>query len=158
VIEIRNPPQEEQRLQVPRAFLERTAQDLNDHVQGSISELIFNFDQVGISDWQDRKPKKVVPAAMFDQTIDHGVSRNLKSVSVIACALAAGQSLLLYIVTSLNSSLVQGQLKMHDVCFGRDLTLKFHQKPHINVGIFLDYVRTVFLPYLVSSRGLAEFV
>jgi hypothetical protein len=53
---------------------------------GLCSELVFNLDEVGISDWEDRKTKKVIAlAAMFGHTIQHGVSRNVKHISVIAC-------------------------------------------------------------------------
>jgi hypothetical protein len=42
-------PQEQQRLQVHRMFLERTVHDRNEHVQGRAAELVFNLDEVGIS-------------------------------------------------------------------------------------------------------------
>jgi hypothetical protein len=42
--------QEEQSLQVPRVFLERRAQNLNEYVQGCTAGLVFNLDEVGISD------------------------------------------------------------------------------------------------------------
>jgi hypothetical protein len=35
--------------------------------------------------------------------------------------------------------------------------VKSNQKPYIDTGIFLDYVKTVFLQYLVRLRGLAGF-
>jgi hypothetical protein len=40
-------------------FLERTVQDLNEYeyVQGCPVELVFNLDEDGISDWEDRKAK-----------------------------------------------------------------------------------------------------
>jgi hypothetical protein len=60
VISAKSALQEEQRLRVPRAFLERAIKDLHDHVQGCVADLVFNLDEVGISDWEDRKTKKVV--------------------------------------------------------------------------------------------------
>jgi hypothetical protein len=57
-------------------FLERIIQDLHEYVQGCVVELVFNLDEIGISDWEDRKKKKVLGlAAAFGQTIHHGVSR-----------------------------------------------------------------------------------
>jgi hypothetical protein len=47
-------PQEQQR------FVERTVQDLNEHVQGCSAELVFNLVIVGIPDWEDRKTRKAV--------------------------------------------------------------------------------------------------
>jgi hypothetical protein len=49
-------------------------QNINESVQGCIgfytAELVFDFDEVGISDWEDRKARKaVVPTTMGGQTI-----------------------------------------------------------------------------------------
>jgi hypothetical protein len=62
IIQVKSSPQEGQRLQVPRVFLARTVQNLNEYeyVQGGTAELVFNLDEVGISDWEDRKARKVV--------------------------------------------------------------------------------------------------
>jgi hypothetical protein len=132
--------------------------DLQDSVQGWVAELVFNLDEVGISDWEDRKTRKaIIPAVMVGQTIHHGVSRNVKHISVIGCMSAARESLLPYIVISQNSPTVQEQLKKQSVPVGRDMILQLNQKPYIHADIFLDYMRTVFLPYLDALRGLAVF-
>jgi hypothetical protein len=158
VIQTRSTAQEEQRLQVPRAFLERTRRDLNKHVQGCVSELIFNLDEVGISDWDDCKTRRVVlPATMDVRPIHHAVSRNVKHIPVIACVSAAGESLMPYIITSHNSPAVQEQLRQQSVRSGREFRLTSNHRPYVNAEIFLEYVRTVFLPYLVCVRGLATF-
>jgi hypothetical protein len=82
-------------------FLERTVQDLSEHIQGCVAEPVFNLDEVGISDWEDRTTKTVaVPAAMVGQTRHHEISRMVKPISVIVCLSAAGQSLTPYIITS----------------------------------------------------------
>jgi hypothetical protein len=54
-------------------------------IQGCVVELVFNLDEVGISDWDHRKTKKVIAlAAVFGQKKHHGVSRKVKHISVIA--------------------------------------------------------------------------
>jgi hypothetical protein len=58
-------------------------------------------------------------------------------------------------VTLQNSPTVQEHLKKQDVRFGRNFAFKFNQKPYVNAGIFLDYIKTVFLPYLDAFRGRA---
>jgi hypothetical protein len=59
---------------------------LNEHIPGSCAELVFNLDEIGISEWEDRASRKViVPVSMTDQTIHHGVHRNLKYISDILC-------------------------------------------------------------------------
>jgi hypothetical protein len=127
--------------------------------KGIEPKLVFNLDEVDMLDWEDRQTRKVVvPATMEGQTIHHGVSRNVKHISVIACLSAAGESLPPYIVTSQNSSPVQEQLRKHGVRFRRDLILKSNSRPYINAGIFLDYIRSVFLPYVIGLRNLARLV
>jgi hypothetical protein len=75
-------------------FLERTVQDLKEHVMRCVAELVFNLDEVGISDWEDRKTKTViVPATMRGQTIHHEISRTVKHISVITCISVAEESL-----------------------------------------------------------------
>jgi hypothetical protein len=60
-------------------------------------EPVFDFDEVGVSEWDDRKPKKVVvPFDMAGEVIHHEVKRNLKHISVIACVSASGQFLTSY--------------------------------------------------------------
>jgi hypothetical protein len=62
-----------------------------------------------------------------------------------------------YIITLQNSPAVQEQLRQQGVRFGRDLILKSNHRPYVNAEIFLEDVRTVFLPYLVCVRGLGAF-
>jgi hypothetical protein len=45
--------------EVPGVFLERIIQDLHEYVHGSVAELVFNLDEVGISDLEDRKRRKL---------------------------------------------------------------------------------------------------
>jgi hypothetical protein len=123
-----------------------------------VVELVFNLDEVGISNWENRKAKTViVPATMHGQTIHHEISRAVKHISVIACVSAAGESLTPYIVTSQTSTPVQEQLTKQGVRLGTDLVLTSNPKPYINAEIFLDYIRTVSLPNLAELRTLDAF-
>jgi hypothetical protein len=123
-----------------------------------VLELVFNLDDVGMSDWDHRKTRKVsVPATMRGVRIHHGISRIVKHISVIACLCAAGKSLTPYINTSQDSAWVRKQLKKHGVRFGEDFASKWNSKPSINAEIFLDYIQTVFVPNLAELRTLDEF-
>jgi hypothetical protein len=125
-----------------------------------VAELVFNLDELGISDWKDCKTKTVlVPATMVGQTIHHEISRMVKHISVIACVSAAEESFTPYIIMSQASGRVWEQFKKHDVRFRADFVLRSNPKPHINAKRFLDYIRTVFLPNLAEFRtldGVAE--
>jgi hypothetical protein len=50
IIQAQSGAQEGQPSQVPGAFLESIVQDLHEYVQGCVAELVFNLDEVGISD------------------------------------------------------------------------------------------------------------
>jgi hypothetical protein len=70
-------PQESQRLEVPHCFLEETIRCLGEFVQGRPAELVFNLDEVGISNWEDRHTKNViVPLSAREQTIHHKINRD----------------------------------------------------------------------------------
>jgi hypothetical protein len=64
------------------------------------AELVFNLDDVGLSEWEDRKYKKVIIRMTMDgQMTHHRASRGVKHISIIACVTAGGESLIPYAVT-----------------------------------------------------------
>jgi hypothetical protein len=52
---------------------------------------------------------------------------------------------------------VQERLKKEGVRFGTDFVSRSNPRPYINAEIFLDYIRTVFLPNLAELRKLEAF-
>jgi hypothetical protein len=136
-------------------LLERTEQDLKEHIQGCVAELVFNLDEVGISDWEDCKTKTVVvPATIRGHTIHHEICRTVKYISVIACISTAEESRTLYLITSQAPTSVYKRLKKEGVRFSTDFVLRSNPSPDINAEIFLDYIQTVFLPNLAELRML----
>jgi hypothetical protein len=77
-------PQGDTRLEVPLVFLNETICGLREHVQRMKAELIFNLDEVGVSEWADRRDKEVViPRTISGQTMHYRASRNVKHISII---------------------------------------------------------------------------
>jgi hypothetical protein len=147
--ETKSPPQEEARLEVPRIFLDETVRCLGEYVHWMKAELVFNLDEVGVSEWEDCKDKKVViPRVLSGQTIYHRASRNLKHMSVITCISAAGESLMPYTVTSQDSESLRRKLMIRGVRLGLDLVLRRRSKPYVNAILFLEYVNKIFICYL----------
>jgi hypothetical protein len=62
LIETTSTPQEEEgpRIQVPRICRHETTPAMNEAVEMHPSELVFNLEDAGISEWEDRKSKRVV--------------------------------------------------------------------------------------------------
>jgi hypothetical protein len=81
----------------------------------------------------------------------------MKHISVIACISAAEESFTPYIITSQAPILVQECLKKEGVRLSKNFVLRSNPKPYINAEIFLDYIRTVFLPNLAEFRTLDGF-
>jgi hypothetical protein len=118
------------------------------------SDLVFNVDEVGVCEWEDRKTKMVMVMVMVQstaatQTIHHRISRNVKHLSIIACISASGACLVPYIVSSQATGAVQQKLTDTGLRFGRDLIMTQREKAYINGTIFANYIRNVFLPHLL---------
>jgi hypothetical protein len=158
IIEAQSQPQEEPRLQVPRTFLEETLRAMGDAVHGCPADLVFNLDEVGISEWEDRKVKNVVvPLTVGSQTVHHRVSRNLKHLSIITCISAGGACLTPYVVSSQASQPIKQALADQGLQLGRHLILRQRDKAYVNGEIFKDYIQRVFIPHLEILRQKEEF-
>jgi hypothetical protein len=117
------------------------------------AELVFNLDEIGVSEWEDRNDKKVIiPRVLSGQMIYHRASRNLKLISAITCMSAAGESPTPYIVTSQDSESLRRKLMIRGVRLDVDLALRRQSKSYVNAFLFLEYVNKIFIPYLNELR------
>jgi hypothetical protein len=65
--------QEKPRLEVPRAFHEAAIAGFGDTVHNACTELVFNFDEIGVSEWEDRIERRaILPSTMSGDTIATG--------------------------------------------------------------------------------------
>jgi hypothetical protein len=93
---------------VPRAHLEEHIQLAKLVAAGKFSELVLNLDEVGSSDWENQKPKKViVPRSVSPGDVYHSASRRYQHVILLACISAAGDALtpMIISVSSIPASL-----------------------------------------------------
>jgi hypothetical protein len=122
------------------------------------ADLVFNLDEVGMSEWENRKEKKVIiPMTMDGQTIHHGASRSVRYISVITCISAGGESLTHFIVTSHISDGIRKKLMSRSVRLGVDFVLRQRSKTYVSRKLFLEYITTIFLLYLNELRESEEF-
>jgi hypothetical protein len=90
----RSLPQEETRMIVPRAHLEEHIGIARSVIDGKFSGFVDNLDEVISSDWDDRKPKKlIVPRSISPDDVYHPVSRRYRHVTLLVCVSAAGDGL-----------------------------------------------------------------
>jgi hypothetical protein len=149
--EVKSYPQESTRLCVPREFLEKTVMNLREQVHDRVAELVFNLDEVGCGEWEDRQSKKViVPKQLENCTIHHKIDRSQKHITIITCVSAAGSHCVPYIVTSVT---VPPSLLLSGLRIGKDVVFKQNSKPYVDSKTFIDFLLTVFFPALASTRA-----
>jgi hypothetical protein len=120
--------------------------------------LVINLGEVGMSEWEDRKGKKVIVRITMDgRTIYHGASRRVKHRSVIACITAEGESLTPFIVTSQISDGIRKRLMSRGVRLGVDFVFPQRATPYVSRKLFLEYIKTIFVPYLNQLRESQKF-
>jgi hypothetical protein len=110
---------------VPRAFLEAGIEGFRDHVHDLCAELVFHVNEIGIGEWEDLTKRRVmVSLTMRGQTIFHGIHRNLKQISVVACISAAWDHMMPFFVCSQVNDALERRLKTEGFRMGVDLILK----------------------------------
>jgi hypothetical protein len=135
--------------EVPRVFGQAGLDGFRDHVHRACAELVFNLDEIEISEWEDRCTRRViVPSAKKGQTIFRGVHQNLKHISVLACISAAGEYVTLFFVFPQVYPTVERRLKSEGLERGVDLIRKHGNKTYMSSQLFAEYISTVMLPYV----------
>jgi hypothetical protein len=73
---------------VPRAYLEHHIATIKTHIVGKFSELIFNLDEVGSSEWEDGKPREVIaPQQVSPEDVYHSVACRYGHVTLLLASL-----------------------------------------------------------------------
>jgi hypothetical protein len=120
-------------------------------------ELVFNLDEIGTSEREDRKEKKVnIQMTMDRQMMHHGASRSVKHISVIACITAGGESLTHFIVISQISDGIRKKLMSRGVRLGVDFVLRQRPKPYVSRKLFSRMYQDNICPMLERATGLGR--
>jgi hypothetical protein len=161
LFEMKRSPQENQRLEVPRVFLEAVIEGIRSHVHNACADLVFNLDEIGISEWEDRVERKVMaPSAMRKRKIFHGIHRGLKHISVITSISAGGDHMMPFLVPSQATDAVVRKLRTEGFRIGIDMILKTRDKPYTNVVLFHKYIDVHILegdPFTLLRNISAQF-
>jgi hypothetical protein len=150
----RSLPQEDTRQVIPRKYLERHIQTIRELVQRKASELVFNLDEVESSDWEDRKPKKVVvPASVQEENVYHPISHSFKHLSLLAYVSEVGDSLTFLIIIA---DPIPDSLWVNGLCEDEDAIVRHRSPPYIVESIFFEYITHVLVPYVTYVRTKPE--
>jgi hypothetical protein len=146
----RSLPQEDTRLTVPREHLEAHIENMKSIVAGKFAELVFNLDEVGSSDWEDRKPRKVIaPRAVSPDDVYHPVSRRYRHLTLLACVSAGGDALTPMVLTS---SPIRDAVWSTGLREDEDAMIRFRNPAYVTEELFHEYLTNVFVPYILRLR------
>jgi hypothetical protein len=114
------------------------------------SELVFNLDEVGSSDWEDRKPKKVIaPQQISPDDLYHSVQWRYRHVTLLACVSAAGDVLTPMVISGadIRDSIWRTGLQQNE-----DVPLRHRSPAYIDEDLFHEDLSEVLIPYVANLR------
>jgi hypothetical protein len=145
-------PRELPRLQTPRRYLQGFIDLLRMYVPLVPSELIFNLDETGLSDWEERKRKRVlVRADRADYELHYPVDRAIRHQTLLCCISASGDAYC-PLVLSANRGILA--IFNRGVRENIDLQIRIVDSPYMTSDIFINYIRTVLIPAVENNRLL----
>jgi hypothetical protein len=116
------------------------------------AELIFNTDETGLSDWEERKEKMVlVPSIHIDSTLHSPVNWPVRYHTLMCCISAAGDA-----YCPLPIAPNRGAQKIFETGIRRDIDImmEIREPVYALANIFHRYVETVFFPAIAANRKL----
>jgi hypothetical protein len=108
--------------------------------------LVYNIDETGCSDWEERKPfEGMIPKSMAKNQIHFPVSMKIPHQTMLICASGSEDALCPLIVTT--NPVTLGIFKCA-VQEGFDLKIRLNSNWYVNADIFDKYTRDVFIPHV----------
>jgi hypothetical protein len=145
-------PQEQTRLEIPRDFLDRYLALIKEWVPLVPAELIFNIDECGFSDWEERKKKAVlIPQRATNTSLHYPVDRKIRHQTLICCITAAGDA---YCPLLVSADPHMTEVFRTGVRDGIDLKIEIASSPYVTQAIFEKYIDEVLVPAVVANCDL----
>jgi hypothetical protein len=116
------------------------------------TELLFNLDETGLSDWENRKTKRVlVPAVAEDSRLHYPINRAIRHHTLLCCVTAAGDSYCPLLIAP-NA----GATKLFDTGIRDhiDLMIEIRQPAYATADLFRRYIQEIFFPALAANREM----
>jgi hypothetical protein len=144
-------PQEHLRFQVPRCSLDSYIQLIKNYVPKILAELIFNIDETGLSDWEERKKMVLIPSAHIDSTLHYPVNRSVRHHTLMCCISAAGDAYCPLLI-----ALNRGAQKIFETGIRGDIDImmEIREPAYETAEVFRIYIETVFFPAIAANRKL----
>jgi hypothetical protein len=145
-------PQEKARLEAPRCYLEEYLTLVKKIVPIVSTELLFNLDETGLSEWENRRIKPLlVPTQEQESTLHYPVDRFVRHHTLLCCVTASGDSYcpILIAPTASARNLFDTRVRDHI-----DLIIEVRKPAYSTAELFHPYITEVFFPALETNRQL----
>ena len=119
-------------------------------VENRYSELVFNLDEIGYSEWESRKIKRVIVSTKTEESgVFHSIARSKAHISLLSCISASGDTLTPLLITknSIPENFWNEGLRENE-----NIIIRERNPPYMDSEIFHDYISNCFIPYVNSIR------
>jgi hypothetical protein len=140
------------RLQIPRRYLQGYVDLLRADVPLVPSELIFNPNEMDLSDWEERKPTPIlISAESENRRLHYRVEHGMRHQTLMCCISASGDA-----YCPVLQSVNRGVLAIFDrgVWGNIDLEIKLADSPYMTDDIFIEYLCNALIPAVERNRRL----
>lgn len=145
-------PQEDKRLFIPKSEVSAHILNLMETLHNKYAELVFNVDEMGSSDWSDKKIKSViVPSAFADIDVHYAVKRSSRKGTVVACISAAGDNLTPLIVQT--NKKINKDVYKYGLRENEDVKILYSENGYITTELFKSWIEDIFIPYVNNVRS-----
>jgi hypothetical protein len=144
-------PQENLRLEVPRIWLNEYLELITKIVPLACCELIYNLDETGLSEWEERRRKNVIAsAATIGKTLHYRANRGIRHQTLLCTVSAGGDAYSPLLLSSEPST-----LRLFETPIRRniDLSIEIKDSAYVDTSTFRDYVSNRIIPHITSDRN-----
>jgi hypothetical protein len=146
--------QEQLRLRILREYLNDYTSLIREYAPLVAPELIFNLDETGSSDWEERKTKPVIISyRASSSTFHYPIDRAIRHHTLPCCVSASGDAhspLLIALHPKARSIFEKG------IRENIDLKLEIRQIPYVDAELFNRHIKEIFISTVVANRELPE--
>jgi hypothetical protein len=148
--------QEQLRLWISREYLSGYISLIKEYVPLVPAELIFNLDETGLSDWEERTTKPVIIQSHASSSILHyPIDRVIRHHTLLSCVSASGDA---YSPLLIAPHPKARRIFEKGIRENFDLKLEIRQIPSVDAELFKQYIKELFLPTVAANWELPERV
>jgi hypothetical protein len=145
-------PQLNVRLEISRQYLHQYIKLIKEYVPLVLTELLFNIDEIGFRDREERMPICILIAIKAKTIAQHcATSRKICRQTLVCCVTATGGA---YCPLLISARPGAREAFQHQSCDGINLQIEIAPSPYVTSQIFERYIDTVLMPAVEANRQL----